>query len=405
MVAVSAYENALIRDWQQPERYQSNHGGSTSLLPSRSVRPTLALPSPRLFPSLSMNRRLPHPSSERVTMREIARRLGVSHVTVSLALSGNPRIPLARRQQIKDYAEQVGYRPDPTLSALIRYRLDRRQSPQVHAAIAWLNLWPEPSDLRKRREFDGYWRGAKEVAESRGYHLEEFCPGPKLGLKRIERILRTRNIPGLLLPPAPQRGMLGVEDLDWGNFSVVSFGHSHSRLPVHMVTADQAADARLALHAARDRGYRRIGFATTAFAMSATMFTAGFLQAQAGLPESDRVPLFTLTQNSAERPLDLLRQWIERHQPDAIITDFPEMTRLLAELRIAVPAELGLAALSVLDGNADAGINQNAEEIGRVAAETLISLINHHHRGIPRFQRHILVEGFWTDGSTMPHRT
>ena len=57
------------------------------------------------------------------------------------------------------------------------------------------------------------------------------------------------------------------------------------------------------------------------------------------------------------------------------------------------------------DCDVDAGIDQNPEEIGRVAAETLISLISHNHWGVPRFQRDILVEVCWQDGPCVPDRS
>ena len=66
---------------------------------------------------------------------------------------------------------------------------------------------------------------------------------------------------------------------------------------------------------------------------------------------------------------------------------------LLKAAGCKVPRDIGLAALSVLDGNADAGIDQNSEEIGKVAIQLLISLINHNECSIPKICREVLVEG------------
>jgi hypothetical protein len=80
------------------------------------------------------------------------------------------------------------------------------------------------------------------------------------------------------------------------------------------------------------------------------------------------------------------------------------MRKTLEEIGYLVPNDIGLASLSVLDGNADAGIYQNSEEIGSAAAETLILMINRNHIGIPKIFREILIEGKWTDGMTLPCR-
>jgi len=94
--------------------------------------------------------------------------------------------------------------------------------------------------------------------------------------------------------------------------------------------------------------------------------------------------------------------WLKKNKPDAILTDVGEMRDLLKAAGCKVPRDIGLAALSVLDGNADAGIDQNSEEIGKVAIQLLISLINHNECSIPKICREMLVEGKWANGSTLP---
>ena len=336
-------------------------------------------------------------------MREIGRRLGLSHVSVSLALAGNPRIPAERRKQIEEMALSMGYRPDPMLAALTQYRNGKRRA-NIQAAIAWLNFWPNPKKLRSHKEFDGYWQGAAEVADNHGYHLEEFVIGAGLPLARLESILHARNIQGILLPPLPRPGGLTPSDLKWDRYSTVCFGHSHTHLPVHMVTADQVAAARIAYESIRARGYDRIGFLTMESA-GFMLFSAGYMQSQLRAAAKPNIPILTLRNGSvAGQDARQLKTWLKRYRPDAIITNDPTAGALLRSLNVRIPQDVGLAALSVLDGKADAGINQNPTEIGRVAAETVVSLITHNHRGIPPFQRHILVEGFWTDGSTLPNR-
>jgi LacI family transcriptional regulator len=99
-----------------------------------------------------------------------------------------------------------------------------------------------------------------------------------------------------------------------------------------------------------------------------------------------------------------LTAWLKQEKPDAVLTDICELPEYLAAAGYLVPQDIGHAALSVLDGHADAGIDQNSREIGRAAVQTLISLINHNERGIPAIPREVLVAGRWVDGATLPQR-
>src|SRR5687768_2614450 len=112
----------------------------------------------------------------RISVREIAKQMGLSHATVSMALRGSPRVSPQTREEVRSYAQMIGYRPDPMLGALAHYRQSKAGG-AMKAAIAWVNAWEDPDRLRSYREFDGYWKGAKAEAEKSGYRLEEFRVG------------------------------------------------------------------------------------------------------------------------------------------------------------------------------------------------------------------------------------
>lgn len=59
-----------------------------------------------------------------VSLRDLGRHLGVSHVTVSLALREHPRISESTRAKVRKAAEEFGYQPDPMLQSLARYRIE-----------------------------------------------------------------------------------------------------------------------------------------------------------------------------------------------------------------------------------------------------------------------------------------
>jgi DNA-binding LacI/PurR family transcriptional regulator len=160
-------------------------------------------------------------SSKRVTVYDLAEKLGVSHATVSLALRNHPSISEKRREQVRKLAEEMGYTPDPHLAALAAYR--RANAPkEIRSAIAWINHWEQPERLRKHREFDLYWQGATRAAQRLGYNLEEIRWASNYTAKRFEQILITRGIRGVLIPPRYTMPAWG--DFNWSKFFIVRFG-------------------------------------------------------------------------------------------------------------------------------------------------------------------------------------
>jgi LacI family transcriptional regulator len=347
---------------------------------------------------------IPEPPAQRISQRELARMLGISHVTVSMALRNNTRVSEPVRKRVHELAEKLGYRPDPMLSSLANYRLGKAK-PAIHSQIAWLNAWKFPEQLRELKEFDAYWRGADAAAEKHGYRLEEFRMSDDLSARRLHQIFQARGILGILLPP---HGYVNPawEDFPWDQYSIVRFGRSLESPASHLVTADQLTNAIVAFQAMRSRGYRRIGFVTKEADISPRghHFAAGFLSIEETVEENERVPLLKLPARPAHELSGLLGQWMKQHRPDAILTSVADTGQLLAAAGYRVPDDVGLAVTSVLDCDVDAGIDQHPEEIGRVGLLMLNSLITDGARGIPEIFRQNLVEGSWVDGASLPRR-
>src|SRR5471032_71679 len=106
----------------------------------------------------------------RVTQRDIARKANVSHVTVSLALRGDPSIPETTRKRIEKIAKLLGYSPDPLLTALASYRSQNRPA-AYHANIAWLTSSPH-GGKDGWGDFGLYYKGAEARATQLGYVLD-----------------------------------------------------------------------------------------------------------------------------------------------------------------------------------------------------------------------------------------
>lgn len=341
----------------------------------------------------------------RISLRDVARAVGVSHVTVSLALRDDPRVSATRRAEVREAAQRLGYQPDPMLTSLSAYRQGKR-AVAIRSAVAWLNQWPNPRDLRRHHEFDNYWLGAHEVAIRLGYHLEEFVLDKKMLGPRLQKIFQTRNIRGILIPP--HSAGFALPSFDWELFSVVRFGASVPRPRTHIVTNDQTKCAAMAFTRVYERGYRRIGYISSlAFERNTKgNFRAGYLSSESECVQTqDYLPPLYLEETTGAAEVSQLLEWMRTVRPDAIITTLITLDRLLQKAGLSVPHDVAVATTSLADGQFDSGVDQNSIEIGRVAMSTLAGLIQLNERGIPRYCRRILVEGQWVDGHSLPWRS
>ena len=357
---------------------------------SASAKPG-AIPPP-------LPRDTPDASGRRVTLSDIAAELGISAMSVSRALRNQPRTSASLRERVVKKANEMGYRPDPALSALVQYRQGKAGA-TINAVLAWFNQWPDPKQQRKFREFDLYWRGAKASAEKLGFRLEEFVISESMPPERMATILHTRNIRGILITPGPLQEAW-VRRFDWSRFSLVGLTKMSELLPVHSVMAHQVHNTMRAMEEMRARGYRRIGLVSNAW--RARGFGAGALWDQLSQQDETRVPVCLLNEEDHEAELLRFEAWWREHRPDAILTELPSIPAKLKSMGVRVPGDVGLAALTILDCPIDAGIYQNPEEIGRVGVLVLASLINDGDIGFPRVKRQILIEGTWVDGTSLP---
>jgi DNA-binding LacI/PurR family transcriptional regulator len=346
-------------------------------------------------------------SIKRVTLRDLARKLGVSHTTVSLALRDHPSILPGRREQIKKLAEKEGYRPDPFLSALSVYRLQNRPA-IFHSTLAWVNHWDQPEDLRKRKEFDAYWRGGSLAAEKLGYRLEDIRWPAGISAKRFEQILVTRGIQGILIPPHPVMPVWG--DFEWNKFSVIRLGLSVPEPDSHVVTSDHQRAVLMAFERMSHYGYQRISLVVGADwdRHLGGNYIGGFSAAQRLFKFKHILPPLltdeTVYLKQPDKAKQHLRKWLEQHKPDAILSAIVQVPEMMRELGCRIPQAVAVAGSS-RDVPVDACINQNPEDIGRIAVQMLVSQINLNERGVPSVPCRTLVESSWQDGKSLPPKS
>jgi DNA-binding LacI/PurR family transcriptional regulator len=350
-----------------------------------------------------------HMLSKRITMRDVAERLGVSHTTVAMALRNHHTISPQRREQVRVMAEKMGYRPDPFLSSLAAYR--KQISPvKVQGAVAWINHWQQPRDLREKGEYiTGIWRGASKTADRFGYHLDDIHWSADCSVKRFEQILLARGVRGVLIPPHNKIPDWG--DLDWSKFSIVRFGLSVPNPDSNLVTVDHFRAVVMAVQRIKEYGYTRIGLVVGEeynLRLGGSN-VGGFLCAQDMLRLKPALPPLKTEYGSRSAgelttQKSALRQWLKKYTPDAILTTDAEIPGLIRELGYHIPNDIAVAGTTVHDIPVDAGIEQHSEAVGRIAMETLAKQMNVNECGEPPDPTRILVEARWKDGKSLPRR-
>jgi DNA-binding LacI/PurR family transcriptional regulator len=340
-------------------------------------------------------------SSPKITLRDIAKSVGVSHVTVSRALHDHPTVSLALRRQIQETARHLGYRPNPMARALgLQRQAQKKES--TGATIAWINYWSEPGMLHSFRELRLYWEGAYQAAQRHGYELEEFVCHGRYSATRLEQILFARNIRGILIPPHRHEDFPpDWNEIQWKEFSLVRFAYSVAYPPVHVVSGNHVTSGIRAVENILRLGYKRIGLVTTEGLT--TRDRGGYLMRQLDLPSEQRIPVLVLpSAPDYSVKIATVVEWMITYKPDCILTAIAALRGQLEAAGFRVPQDIGMATFSVLDGGTDAGIYQNSEWIGEAAIDTLCSLINQNAVGIPESPREVLIESRWVDGSSLP---
>jgi DNA-binding LacI/PurR family transcriptional regulator len=339
-----------------------------------------------------------------VSLREIARQLGISHATVSMALRNDLRISSKRRREIQDRAAKLGYRPDPLLKQLAAYRKSCGKVP-VESCIAWLNDWDPPGYYHQLKEFHNYWLGAAATAERLGYRLEEFClrefarDGEKLS-----RVLTTRGIRGIVVPPHSKQ-QFRFSSANWRDFAVVKIGFSISDLRAHTAGADQYAGGRIAALKMLEAGRQRIGCVLSEDLERNTRgnFAAGFLHTRdARITKKHQIAALELNTDDMPNAQKRFLDWFAHNKPDAILFSSAPIERWVRAAGCKVPGQVALAAISVLDSSVASGLDQLPQEVGRAAIELVDSLIVQRQFGLPEHPRCLLIDPVWVFGQECP---
>jgi DNA-binding LacI/PurR family transcriptional regulator len=332
--------------------------------------------------------------NNRITLKDIALKASVHPTTVSMALRNHPELPEATRLRLQGLAKEMGYAPDPVLSALNAYRLSTQRR-AFQGVVAWIDATPYRC---RRHDHSEHWNSISRYCAELGYTLEEFWLKEKgMSGKVLSRILRERGIKGLVISPLHAgRGHLSLK---WEWFSTVSISYSLAQPQMHLVTPAQYSGMMDIMRALRHRGYQRPGLVVNQNEHERTdrLRVASFLVNQHEWPTKSRLPV--LIQEDADRKQ--FYAWLKKYKPDVVIGQHMQLSEWLRASGYRVPEDIGLAGVTVPKDGPYSGHTENIDSMGRVAVEWLSGMIQRGERGCPSSPVRVLIPGTWTEGTTL----
>lgn len=250
------------------------------------------------------------------TLHDVAREAGVSHMTVSRVVRGGAGVRPETADKIRKLVAQLGYRPDPALSALAAYR-QRGGGATRGSTLVFLDC---DGTVFSRL----VWEGAREEAARDGYACElVLLPQGVAGQRRLSRVLYHRGVRGLLFGPSERAQVF--DGWDWREFAAVSLGALTHRPALHAVSMDYFHGAHSGCERLFAGGCKRLALAVDSHLESRTggQWLGGY--AAAVISRQDLL----ICADNMRRSVPRLRAWLGKNRVDGVLTIHPEIAETL----------------------------------------------------------------------------
>lgn len=312
------------------------------------------------------------------TIKDIARELNLSTSTVSRALRGSYEINAETKRLVTECARKLNYHPNPIALSL-----------KGSASRALAVIVPQIANAFFSQAIDGI----EAVANQRDYHVIIFQSQESYAreLANLQQAL-ARKVDGVLISLSNETKQADhLQHLLDQQVPLVLFDRVWPDLPVTQVVADNFGGAYAATEHLLSQGYRRIAhLAIPPWLSISQQRLAGY---QAALDHHGVAFDPQLVRYGSFGPYEadpMVEQLLDLPEPpDAFFTASDRLAvGCLAALRkrgVQVPGQVGLVGFTNLPvaewlSPALTQVVQPAQQIGRVAAERLISLIEDKHK-------------------------
>lgn len=333
-----------------------------------------------------------------MTMSDIAKELGVSPATVSLALAGRPVVAEATRRKIEQKAAEMGYRKNPLVAALMRSRRSKHQN-AYSPVLAYLNLYPEREGYKNSLLPDYYPAAAREATRM-GFRLDRFwVRDPAISPQRLCDMLYARGIGCVLVGSCPTEGF--ELDLDWSRFCWTSLTLAPRMPELDYVGSDHFGIMSETLRRVIGSGCRRIGLMmrhSGTCAVTHAWMGAYFAEMHEAFPGQPLMDPF----EEDEWTVSSIRRWLREVKPEALVGVIDaDRLALLREAVPAIPEKLKVFSVVVKKDTPElSGMREDIESVAVLAVRHLVFLAQGNETGIPPVARTIRIPGRWNRGTT-----
>jgi LacI family transcriptional regulator len=328
---------------------------------------------------------------EAVTIKDIAKALGLSTSTVSRALRDSYEISPETKKLVLDYAEKINYSPNP-----IALSLKERRSRSIGVIVCEI----------ANSFFSQVINGIESIAYQYGYNVIIAQSGESFNREVLNlQYLTSRSIDGLIISVSTETSDFSAfQQLHEKGLPIVFFDRIVDEIKTHKVIVDNYKGAHDATTHLIENGYRRIAIIANSEVLSITKERVGGYKA--ALAENNiaiNEELVTHCEYGGML-LDDVRDTINQllnldPRPDAIFTTSDKLTtgclRMLKLRGIAVPDEIALTGFSntdlteLLDPPLTV-IKQPAFEMGEEATKLLLQVIE-SKRPVTDFETKVLT--------------
>jgi LacI family transcriptional regulator len=335
----------------------------------------------------------------RVTIRTLARDLGLSIATVSEALRETSNVKPATRDRVLQAAEAAGYRRNPLIGATFSaLRTGRHQGFSGTLALV-------DSASQGTNHLIPFHRaivqGAALRAEALGFSTEVFWVGkraPSLSVTRLNSVLRARGIQGVIFLPFDERQ--DFSEINLSHLAAVSMDHRLINPELHTIQPDHYLSMRRCLNELSARGYQRIGLCLPLPKDGRTDYkwSSGFIswfRLEGHIPTMPLLMPERLDANTFKR-------WFEAYRPDVIISHEEAILKWVPQCGRRIPDDVGFFRINHTEHTAPcAGLDLRPEQLGVTAVETVVGMLHRQESGVPSCPNSISIDAHFVDGPTL----